>query len=72
VVEDADELGQLVEVGIGFAGFSGMVIAIRSRWATHPWDTFHAATLLLSGFNILFLALLPSALHAFAITGSNL
>ena len=67
-----DELSVLAEVAVALAGFSGIVVAIQSSDRVHPWDTYRAAVLLSTGFTMLLLALLPSALYSFGVAGPSL
>jgi hypothetical protein len=71
-VEGSEELSLLAEIAVALAGFSGIVVAIQSRDRAHPWDTYRAAALLITGFSMLVEALLPSAIHSFGVAGPNL
>ena len=71
-MEGGDELSVLAEIAVALAGFSGIVIAVQSRDQVHPWDTFRAVLLLITGFSTRVQALLPSAIHSFGVAGPSL
>jgi hypothetical protein len=71
-MEGGDELSVLAEIAVALAGFSGIVVAVQSRERAHPWDTYRAAALLITGFAMLVAALLPSAIHSFGLAGPSL
>jgi hypothetical protein len=67
-----NELIALAEIGVGLVGFSGVVFAIRRRDEAQPWSNFRALALITTSFLVLFLALLPLAVHAFGLSGPTL
>ena len=67
-----DELTILAEVGIGLAGFSSVVFAIRGRDDAHSWASYRALGLLATSFHVLFLSLVPFLIHAFGPNGPEL
>ncbi len=71
-MEGGDELSVLAEIAIALAGFSGIVVAVQSRDHAHPWDTYRAVALLLTGFSMLVQVLLPSVIHSFGVSGPSL
>ena len=71
-MEGSDELSVLAEIAIALAGFSGIVVAVQIRDHAHPWDTFRAVALLITGFSMLVQALLPSSIHSFGVSGPSL
>ena len=71
-MEGASQLGILAEVGVGLAGFSGLMFAVQSRNQAHPWETYRVLGLLSTCFHVLLLALLPAVVHSFGVTGPTL
>jgi hypothetical protein len=62
-----------VEFGVGLAGFSGVVVAFsRSSGQLVDYDRFRVIQLLVSALTPAFLALLPTILAGFDVTGESM
>ena len=71
-MEGSNELTVLAEVSVALAGFSGLVVAVRRGESSHPWETFRAVALLITGFSVLLQSLFPFVIHSFGATGPSI
>lgn len=68
-MSETDALVAIAEISIAFAGFSGIVAALRARgddW--HAWDVWRTAALLIISLGTVVFCFLPLALHYFGVT----
>jgi hypothetical protein len=65
-MDTADLLQTIAEIGIAFAGFSGLIVSFRKQpGPLTPVNKFRLRILLALAFGALFLSFLPGALRAF-------
>lgn len=70
ILQGGEALSTIAEVGLGLAGFTGILVALgRSRAAFSRPEILRLLLLLVSSLGAVFLALLPFALHESGVVG---
>ena len=70
-LQGSDALSTIAEVGLGLAGFTGILVALgRSPGAFSRPEVLRLLLLLVTSFGAVFLSLLPFAIHESGVTGS--